>query len=475
MRRGGLAAVMAALFIVPAAPVAASGQGVTSSLPASPSYSGDFPDPTVVWDGSTASYWAYSTQHGLTNVQVMSSPNLTTWSPIQEALPTLPAWAAFGYTWAPSVAEFGSTWVMWYTTRETSSGRQCLSVATASAPGGPFTDSSAAPVICQLNDGGSIDANIFVDGTNAYLLWKSDDNALGQLTHLWASRLSSDGVTIASNPVQVLSEDASWQAPAMEGPTMVQNAGVYYLFYGANNWDSAGAGIGYAECGTPLGPCTDWTTLRPWLQSSGSALGPSGPDVFTDASGATRLAYHAWDGCVGYPNCNRALWITPLSFAGGVPQPSPPPPGPLSLLPGSANNIAMGASGSLWVVGTNPVRGGYGIYHWTSSGWAVAPGGAVAIAVGPDGSPWVVNSAHNIYRGTRYGWVVYPGAAIDIAMGATGSLWVIGVNPVPGGYGIYNWVAGHWAPLSGGGGVSVGPGAGAAPEVLNSVHQIYAG
>jgi hypothetical protein len=402
--------------------------------------------------------------------------------------------------------------------------------------------------MCQLTDGGSIDANIYIDGTNAYLLWKSDDNALGQLTHLWSARLSSDGVTIVTNPVEVLSEDAAWQAPAMEGPTMVLNGGVYYLFYGANNWDSASAAIGYARCTTPLGPCTDWTTVTPWLQSSGSALGPSGPDVFTDSSGATRLAYHAWNGCVGYPNCNRALWITPLSFAGGVPQATPPPPAGLTLLPGSANNIATGATGSLWVVGTNPVRGGYGIYHWTGSGWAVVPGGGVAIAVGPDGSPWVVNSFQAIYHGTRFGWVAYPGAAVDIAvgangalwviginpvhggygiyhwtasgwavvpgggvaiavgpdgspwvvnsgqaifrrvgsgwvqypgaaldiaMGATGSLWVIGINLVPGGYGIYNWTGSRWAPLPGGGGVSIGPGAGVAPGVINSVNQIY--
>jgi len=547
---GGLLAVVAALCAAAAVPVAGYAQSSTTSLPGSPSYSGDFPDPDVVWDSSTGLYWAYATQQLYTNIQVMSSPNLTTWSPIQEALPTLPSWATFGDTWAPSVAKFGTTWVMWYTARETSSGRQCLSVATAAAPGGPFTDSSAAPIICQLTIGGSIDSNIFLDGTNAYLVWKSDGNALGQLTHLWAARLSSSGTTITSSPVEVLSEDAAWQAPAMEGPTMVLNGGVYYLFYGANNWDSSSAAIGYAKCSTPLGPCTDWTNVRPWLQSSGSALGPSGPDVFTNAAGATELAYHAWDGCVGYPNCNRALWITPLSFVAGVPQPSPPPPGSWSLLPGAGNSIAMGATGSLWAIGTNPVADGYGIYHWSGTVWASAPGGGVAIAVGPDGSPWVVNSVGDIYRGTRFGWVHYPGAARDIAAGANGSIWVIGtdpvqggygiynwtgsgwasvpgggvaiavgpdgspwvvnsgsgifhrnasgwlqypgaatgiamgasgslsvigINPVQGGYGIYNWTAGHWAPLSGGGSVTIGPGAGGGPEVINSVHQIYAG
>jgi hypothetical protein len=208
---------------------------------------------------------------------------------------------------------------MWYTTRDSSTGRQCLSVATAAAPGGPFTDTSSGPTICQLINGGSIDANLFVNANTAYLLWKSDDNALGHLTHLWAAPLASSGVSITSNPTLVLTEDAAWQAPAIEGPTMMLSGGVYYLFYGAGNWDSSSAAIGYATCSDPLGPCTDRTNVRPWLRSYGLALGPSGPNVFTDASGQSRLAYHAWYGCVGYPICNRALWNGRLSFTRAVP------------------------------------------------------------------------------------------------------------------------------------------------------------
>ena len=467
--RGGLLAVIAGLCVVAAAPAAGYGQSATSTLPLSPSYSGDFPDPSVVWDASTGSYWAYSTQHGLTSVQVMSSPNLTTWSPIHDALPTLPSWATFGYTWAPSVAKFGTTWVMWYTARDSSSGRQCLSVATATAPGGPFTDSTPSPVICQLTDGGSIDANIFIDGTNDYLLWKSDDNAIGRLTHLWAARLSSDGVTITSNPVQVLSEDASWQAPAMEGPTMVLNGGVYYLFYGAGNWASASAAIGYATCSTPLGPCTDRTTVKPWLQSYGLALGPSGPDVFTDASGATRLAYHAWNGCVGYPNCNRALWIIPLSFTGGVPQ-SPPF---FTVRPGLATDISVGANGSAWIVGTTPASStGQRIYRWNGTTWAPVSGAAVKIAVDPSGNPWAINSLHQIYHLGATGWARFPGGATDISQGADGALWVIGTGATPGGFTIYHWTGAAWAKV-GGAAVTVAVGPTGTPWVINSSHEIF--
>ncbi|HVM64858.1 MAG TPA: glycoside hydrolase family 43 protein [Acidimicrobiales bacterium] len=314
MHRRVAAATVALVVTVVLMPLTGGRAGaVSSGPPPSPSYAGDFPDPAVLWDAGTQLYWAYATQAGSTNVQSMSSKDLVHWSTIADALPTLPAWAAPGHTWAPSVARFGATWVMWYTTRHAYSGRQCLSVATASAPGGPFVDNSTGPAVCQFNNGGSIDANIFVAGGRAYLLWKSDDNALGNITHLWGSTLDATG-TVVGSPTLLLSQDAAWQAPAVEGPTMVAARGSYYLFYGASDWASTSAGIGYATCSGPLGPCRDRATWGPWLGSRGSALGPSGPDVFTDASGATRLAYHAWNGCVGYPSCARALWIGYLSF-----------------------------------------------------------------------------------------------------------------------------------------------------------------
>src|SRR5579864_6598829 len=315
MGRVAIASVVALMASVVLMPWVGGGAAAApSGPPSSPSYAGDFPDPAVIWDPGTQLYWAYSTQHAATNVPTMSSKDLANWSPIADALPALPAWAAPGHTWAPSVARFGSTWVLWYTTRHAYSGRQCLSVATASAPNGPYVDKSSGPTVCQFGNGGSIDGNIFFNGGQGYLLWKSDDNSIGNITHLWGATLDASG-TVVGSPTLLLTEDAPWQAPAIEGPTMVASRGTYYLFYGASNWSSTSAGIGYATCSGPLGPCRDRTIWGPWLGSYGTALGPSGPDVFSDASGATRLAYHAWDGCVGYPSCNRALWIGHLSIS----------------------------------------------------------------------------------------------------------------------------------------------------------------
>jgi hypothetical protein len=162
-------------------------------------------------------------------------------------------------------------------------------------------------------------------------------------------------------------------------------------------------------------------------------------------------------------------------YASCLATPPPPPPRPplaFRQLPGYALDIGGGANGSVWIVGTNAVPGGHGIYEWTGAAWAPVSGGASRIAVGPDGSPWVTNSLHQIFRREGSAWIPYPGSALDVGVGANGSVWVIGTNPVPGGYGIYEWTGRAWAAVPGGGvRISVGPDG--SPWVTNSFHEIF--
>jgi beta-xylosidase len=311
-----LAAVAAAVLAVGAPAEALSG---------APAYDGDFPDPFLFEQGGT--YWAYATGSAGTNLQVISSTDLENWTPApgeqpQDPLPELPEeWASFGLTWAPSVVPLGERYVMYYTTHHETLNQQCISVATADAPSGPFSDTSSAPLVCQVERFGSIDPSPFVapDG-KLFLLWKSDDNAAGRQTHLWAQRLSEDGLSLTGPVTRLLSATEPWQSGIIEGPSMIRSGKMYYLFYGAANWSTSTAGIGYAVCSSPLGPCTNQSPNGPWLEARPGALGPSGPATFTDPSGATRFAYHAWPGAVGYERGgHRALYIERLSFSKGRP------------------------------------------------------------------------------------------------------------------------------------------------------------
>ena len=89
-------------------------------------------------------------------------------------------------------------YVLYYTVRHTARNKQCVSVATAASPAGPFTDTSSGPLVCQFDRGGSIDPVVFTDSQgSSYLLWKSDDNALGQPTALWGRLLAPGGFGFA--------------------------------------------------------------------------------------------------------------------------------------------------------------------------------------------------------------------------------------------------------------------------------------
>ena len=275
-----------------------------------------FPDPAVLRVGST--YYAYATRQGPMNIQASTSNDLIYWSAAQNALPEVPDWAQVR-TWAPTVIQRGSTFVMWYTTRDKASQRQCISVATATSPLEPFVDHTSRASICQVDRAGSIDPEVFTERAGrSYLLWKSEDNAVLKPTALWSAPLSRDGTAI-EGASKLLEASGGWENYLIEGPAMVEANGRFLLFYGANAWQSTSAAMGYATCQTPSGPCVDTSKDRPWMATGGAMLGPSGPAFFTDADGAQRMTFHAWDGCVGQPPCNRAAFFRTLSMTSDVP------------------------------------------------------------------------------------------------------------------------------------------------------------
>lgn len=118
-------------------------------------------------------------------------------------------------------------------------------------------------------------------------------------------------------------------------------------------------------------------------------------------------------------------------------------------LPGSATDIGIGGD-SVWVLGSDPVPGGYSIHHWNGSGWDRIEGGAKRITVDPQGNPWIANVKGEIFRLEHGYWQRLPGLATDIAVGADGSAWVIGIGDVPGGRGIHRWTGSNWQDVKGG-------------------------
>ncbi len=147
----------------------------------------------------------------------------------------------------------------------------------------------------------------------------------------------------------------------------------------------------------------------------------------------------------------------------------PPMPG-WQLLPGAGQDVAARGT-EVWLVGSNPVPGGFGIYRWNGTNWNAEPGGAVAIALDEMMRPWVANDRGAIYRWNGSTWIGMPGTALDVG-GGTSGMWAVGTNPVPGGFGIYRWAGTGWAPMPGGA-VRIAVDQDGTPWVVNDQHAVY--
>jgi beta-xylosidase len=296
-------------------------QPTTEAAPAgdtfqNPVYEDNFPDPHVILVDGT--YYAYATNDNDGNVQTLRSKDLVEWTEGPDALPELGPWSYPGKTWAPEVLALeNGTFVLYYTANAADFGRQCIGVAVARKPEGPFVDKAKKPFVCQDDEGGSIDAAAFRDDDGSlYLLWKNDGNCCGMDTWIYSQRLSADGRKLVGKPARLVKQDAVWEGNLVEAPTLWKEEGRYYLFFSANAFDSDAYAVGYATCDAPLGPCED-APENPILKSACDASGPGHQTIVRDDDDETWFVYHAWpaDGSTD----RRVMWIDPLVWEDGKP------------------------------------------------------------------------------------------------------------------------------------------------------------
>jgi beta-xylosidase len=283
---------------------------------------GDFPDPFLLAESGTT--YAFATNGNGRNVQLASSSDLLHFNILPDAMPQKAVWAnpSFGHIWAPEVIKLGMRYLMYYTARDQASDRQCVGVASASAPAGPYIDSRMAPLICQSDQGGTIDPSPWRDASGFYLYVKSDGNCCGLPTSIYAVPLAEDGLSTSGAPIKLLTNDpASWEHAVVEAPTMFHHDGKYLLFYSAGDYADSSYAVGYATCIGPAGPCAK-SPFNPVLRSGGDAstrlIGP-GHQSLIQAGSQTWIAYHAWEvTSAGTRGSRRFLYVDKLDWVDGV-------------------------------------------------------------------------------------------------------------------------------------------------------------
>lgn len=313
-----------------------------------PVHRDNFPDPYVI--EHQGEFIAYATNDGI-NLPMLTSRDLVNWAPVMDpanpkqrldGLPQLGAWAKEGFTWAPELFRIGDRWHLYYTASSRALDAQCIGVAVADNPKGPFRDPLNSHLICQRELGGTIDANVFRDADGQlYIYYKNDGNRVRARTALWGQRLAPDGLSVIGQPVRLIGDEAKWKGRVIEAPTMVKSPGGYQMFYSSGyfGWNAEDRlspyAMGYANCTAPLGPCTD-APENPILHSfnerqAGCISGPGHQSIF-QARGRSFISFHAWAATSGCRKLEdeRYLYIAPLFWKDGKPQIAPslrPAPG----------------------------------------------------------------------------------------------------------------------------------------------------
>jgi hypothetical protein len=314
----------------PPAGVPIPGSLTTSST----NYIGD-PDivavPAAASPTGRAGYLLFSTSDYIANVPTEWSTDLRHWKQLPDALPDPPAWSdrrnANTKTWSPSVMAIDGRWVMYVTTRDLIAGRQCIGVAVADHPAGPYRPVGSGPLVCQLPLGGSIDPDVVrAPGGQLELAWKSDGDAIRIRTSLWSQELAPDGLSLEGAPNLLLQSDARWEQGNIEAPELVPASGAgWWLFYSGSQWDRPRSyATGLAWCADLASTCRA-VGQGPWLAGSvPRAVAPGGLDVFTTLAGRTEMAVstlswirwsfggHHWYGW------NRNLLVSALDLGGNT-------------------------------------------------------------------------------------------------------------------------------------------------------------
>jgi arabinan endo-1,5-alpha-L-arabinosidase len=293
---------------------------------------GSFPDPMAHFTG--VEYYAYSTG---SRFPVIRSTDLVNWETIGTAFATSPGWSS-GNPWAPSALAHsqpcadrppGSTsnacYYLYYVglNNQLATPSNCIGVATADAPAGPFRDHGIltradgtvhpvrGPIGCGDSAGYSnIDPAPFVDGATgkAYLYLSTGHDASGA----WNRKagvipLAADRIRASSSRRVLFGATRSWEGGVVEGPWMHKRSSTYYLFYSGGNWSDASYGMGYATSSSPTGTFFK-ASANPVLKSTAAVIGPGGGSVTAGPHGGDWMVYHG-RAIAGGP---RTLRIDPL-------------------------------------------------------------------------------------------------------------------------------------------------------------------
>ncbi|MBO2454349.1 family 43 glycosylhydrolase [Actinomadura barringtoniae] len=282
----------------------------------------NFADPEILKAGKT--YYAYATNTGGKNLPVATAPSARGPWTLRSAdgLPKLGAWARTGKTWAPDVSRRkDGKYLLYYAAANKTLKHQCIGVAVASSPLGPFQP-AAKPLVCKDPTNAKakaelIDPASYTEGNSRYLLYKVGYNGAKpwRPSYLVLHKVSADGQRLTKSYKVILR--LKTEPYTVEAPDLVKRRGKYVLFYSAGVFSKDNYQTRYAIASKLGGPYTKGA--KPMMTTAGfggKIVGPGGADALYDG-GAWRIVFH---GAASLKPLKRVMYEADLRWTkGGVP------------------------------------------------------------------------------------------------------------------------------------------------------------
>jgi xylan 1,4-beta-xylosidase len=258
-----------------------------------PIFSGDYPDPSILCDGSDY-YIVHSSFEYYPGLLIWHSKDLINWTPVTNALHKY-----VGSVWAPDLVKYKNKYYIYFPANNTNY------VVTADSISGPWSD----PIDLKV---GNIDPGHVTDAEGKRYLYFSSGGYVP---------LSDDGLSITGEFQQSYS---GWPIPrewtiecfCMEGPKLIKRGDYYYLTVAEGG--TAGPATGHmvisARSKSPLGPWEN-SPYNPIIRTNDSSekwWSVGHGTIFEDATGNWWIIFHGYEN--GHYNMGRQTLLQPIEW-----------------------------------------------------------------------------------------------------------------------------------------------------------------
>lgn len=268
-------------------------EDIESDYYLNPIFAGDYPDPSILRDGSDF-YIVHSSFEYYPGLLIWHSKDLINWAPITNALHKY-----IGSVWAPDLAKYKNKYYIYFPANNK------IYVVTADLINGPWSD----PIDLGIN---SIDPGHFVDENGKRYLYFSNGSYIP---------LSDDGLSVIGEMNHVydgwpIPREWSIECFCLEGPKIAKHGDYYYLTVAEGG--TAGPATSHmiisARSKSPFGPWenspnnpverTIDNSERWWSKGHGT--------IFDDVNGKWWIIFHGYER--GHYNMGRQTLLHPIKW-----------------------------------------------------------------------------------------------------------------------------------------------------------------